>query len=143
MASIERKDWALIVIAEARCRHMSPVQLQKALFLLSMEAKEDVGDDFYDFKPYDYGPYDSDVSTDAELLVEEGLLTSKRHRWTEFAATLDGVEKANKLKMSLESKAAAYVTEVVAWVCSLSFTQLVSAIYKKYPAMKENSVFSD
>ena len=38
-------------------------------------------------------------------------------------------------------RAAAYLDQVVKWALSLSFTQLVRAIYEQYPEMREKSVF--
>jgi len=36
-----------------------------------------------------------------------------------------------------------YLDDVVEWTRSLSFTELVKAIYQDYPDMKANSVFRD
>jgi hypothetical protein len=41
----------------------------------------------------------------------------------------------------MDKKAIAYIRQASEFVRSLSFTQLVSAIYKAYPEMRENSVF--
>ena len=50
---LDRKDWALLAIANAgHGVSLSPVQLQKSLFLLGRELGSKVGANFYDFQPY-------------------------------------------------------------------------------------------
>jgi hypothetical protein len=46
------------------------------------------------------------------------------------------------VKKSADPTAARYLENVVDWVTSLNFSQLVRAIYAKYPRYKVNSVFS-
>jgi hypothetical protein len=47
-----------------------------------------------------------------------------------------------RLKAAADKTAVSYLVRVVDWVCSMSFPQLVRAIYAKYPAFKANSVFT-
>lgn len=140
-----RKDWTLLVIAAAG-GPVSPVQLQKILFLLS----ENLGPErlrverFYDFQPYDYGPFDGEIYSDAESLEAEGLVTIEvplNQRYREYCATPAGHELAQTYRLRLDAAVREYLTHVVTWVRSLSFNALVQAIYKKYPRMATNSVF--
>jgi uncharacterized protein YwgA len=140
------KDWTLMVIAAARGRAVEPVQLQKALFLLSRQLTPSQlrVRRFYDFAPYDYGPFSREVYDDAEQLEREGLIHVERPpqaRFNLYAATEAGLERAAQLNAQLSAPVRVHLRSVVDWATSLTFTELVSAIYTAYPDMKENSVF--
>ena len=142
------KDWTLLVLGAARGQSLQPVHLQKALFLLGNQLSLDQlrVDRFYQFAPYDYGPFCSAVYADADTLESEGLVhidqppyRSYRH----YSATDDGLAAASKLRKSLDPEVAAYLDRLVEWMSHLSFRQIVSAIYKAFPEMKANSVFQE
>lgn len=141
---MERKDWALLVIASARGEPVSPVQLQKALFLigqgLSDELRKTKG--FYNFEPYHYGPFCTDVYHDADELAMEGLVSIRRDAsYRVYLATPLGLNRADTLRAVLDSAARDYLDRVVAWVRQKSFMGLIRSIYEAYPAMKARSVF--
>jgi uncharacterized protein YwgA len=133
----------MLAIGCAKNRGLSPVQLQKVLFLLGKELPSEVGSDFYDFSPYNYGPFDRAVYTDASMLSLTGCVavTKSPGGYNEYSATPDGLQMVCKLKTELPPRAVAYVESVVDWAQSLSFSELVRAIYSKYPEYRENSVF--
>ena len=60
-----RQDWLLLVLAAADGKPLSPLQLQKSLFLVGYDLARLVGSDFYTFRPFDYGPFDAAVYRDA------------------------------------------------------------------------------
>jgi uncharacterized phage-associated protein len=144
---VQKRDWTLLVIGAAGGKKVSPVQLQKALFLVSktLKPKQRQTSTFYRFKAYDYGPFCSEVYSDAEALKEAGLvsITCQEFSFRHYAATDDGQKKAQELRGELDPEVAAYLDDLVLWVRSLSFVQLVQAIYKMYPAMKANSIFQE
>jgi len=144
---IDRKYWPLIAAFSSTNGTLAPVQLQKALFLIGQNL--DVGKltspHFYEFRPYDYGPFSAIVYCDADELEREGLLEIKRPpeaQYKLYSVTALGATKAKKLRPKLEPLELDYVDRIVPWTCSLSFNQLVSTIYDHYPEMKKNSVFS-
>ncbi|MBI4506702.1 MAG: hypothetical protein HY691_14300 [Chloroflexi bacterium] len=142
--SLERKDWALLAIAAAKGEPVSPVQLQKSLFLLGRELGNLVGEEFYEFEPYNYGPFAIAVYQDAEELAEEALITITRpphSRYNKYRATAAGLEEAARIRDQAPARAAAYLDKAVAWARRLSFSELVQAIYAKYPETRVNSVF--
>jgi hypothetical protein len=54
----ERKDWLLVALAEAHNTQLSPVQVQKVMFLFKMGAKAHFpADQCYEFIPYHFGPF--------------------------------------------------------------------------------------
>jgi uncharacterized phage-associated protein len=139
------RDWTLLVIAAAGGRSVSPVQLQKALFLLKQNLGTKLArEDFYEFEPYDYGPFNGTIYHDAEVLASEGLVSidipvSQRYR--EYSATAEGLARANTLRAAIDVQVREYLDRVVRWVRSLGFNALVQAIYDKYPWTAKNSVF--
>lgn len=141
---MRRRDWALLALGAASGEPLSPVQLQKSLFLLGESLPWAIGPEFYQFRPYHYGPFDRAVYCDAEDLAEEGLVRLQREParpWVEYAATTQGLRRAEALRTEAPAQAVAYLDAVVAWARRLSFQELVTSIYKLYPGQRVNSVF--
>jgi hypothetical protein len=108
-------------------------------------AKQFVGQGFYKFVPYNYGPFDANVYHDLDALAAQSLVTSAAwpgRGWRMYAVTPAGMAAAEKAKNGANSNGVAFLGKVVDWVSSLSFPQLVRAIYDKYPKFKANSVFT-
>lgn len=141
---LERKHWTLLAIASANGASVSPVQLQKALFVLGRELPDLVGEGYYDFQPYNYGPFDSTVYEDAEALAEDGLVSINRpYRWSEYAATPEGMHLAASLRERASPSAAQFLSDLVSWARQLTFQDLVRAIYARYPDTRAKSIFED
>lgn len=142
--NMERKDWTLLVVNAAGAWGLSPVQLQKSLFLIGKKLPSEVGNSFYKFEPYDYGPFDAAIYEDARTLGLEGLVTTSGvsgKSWVYYRITPKGKEAAVQLAAGLKPQVLDYINEVVAWVQRLSFVGLITAIYREYPEYKVNSVF--
>lgn len=58
-------------------------------------------------------------------------------------AAVEEEREAVRILRQLPPKAQTYIERVSTFVRGLSFTQLVSAIYKAYPEMRANSVFQE
>ncbi len=145
---MERKNWTLLVVAAGLGQPLQPVHLQKSLFLLAMTLtkQQGKGSDFYEFTAYDYGPFSAEVYSDAEDLSTDGLIAIEQppyRSYRVYRATDAGRRRATDLESALEPNVVAYLHQLVGWVMSLTFRQLVSAIYREYPAMKANSVFRE
>ena len=144
---LSRDNVALVVLALANGQPFTPVQIQKALFL----ASDKVGTAFlqdsrYNFQPYDYGPSDHRVYVDIENLVRRGLAQIDQQpgrRWRTYVATERGLIEGRRLANGLPREQREVLERIVNLVRSLSFNELVSAIYRAYPRMRERSVFRD
>jgi uncharacterized protein len=139
-----REDAVLAVLAAAKGKSLSPVQFQKALFLLDRNLPEGVLSEKFGFTPYDYGPFDASVYRIGESLADRGLASiqmAENARWKYYAATPEGIVDGNSRIANLPENVRKYMEEVVEWVTSLSFGSLVKSIYTAYPEMKENSIF--
>ena len=71
---MDRKDILLVVVASGNGTPLTPVQLQKSLFLISENLKGEIPDPFYDFGPYHYGPVRCRSLWRCRFLELEGLL---------------------------------------------------------------------
>jgi len=132
----------MLAIGSAKGRGLSPVQLQKVLFLLGKELPTVVGTDFYHFQPYNYGPFDKAVYQDAEGLSYAGYVSiASSGRITEYSATPEGSDYAEQIRARAPRLGTEYLTKIVEWAQSLTFSELVRAIYNKYPQYRVNSVF--
>ncbi len=142
---MNRKDLVLAILASAEGRPLSPVQLQKAAFLITTNADgivdEGVG---FNFTPYDYGPFDRAVYDEASALSMAGLCAiqpSSQGRWNVYSATEQGTESGLATLERLPDRFRDYVVNVTSWVRQQSFSSLVKSIYDQYPEMRANSIF--
>ena len=142
-SAIQRKDILLNIIVAAQGNPISPVQLQKIAFLVGQQFKNELPpEDFYEFVPYDYGPFCKEIYTDAINLEKEGYVQiepSPLHTRRQYRATY-GSRDANLSHIQPELQQ--YIEQAVEWAMSLTFRQLVSSIYKNYPEYGVNSIFS-
>ncbi len=120
----------------------SPIQVQKALFLMDREAAELVDGPHFEFVPYDYGPFDRSVYEVLDDLSRGGLVEKRNSgRYREYALTREGYESGLAKLDGLPDKVGSFLRRLVEWVRELTFQQLVTAIYRRYPDMKANSIF--
>jgi len=144
---LSRDEIALVMLSLAEGQGFTPVQIQKALFLASDKVSDAFSPDSrYDFQPYDYGPFDRQVYSDLEMLDALGVATISQQpgsRWRTYAATPQGIEEGHDLAERLTAHQREILKRIVKLVRSLSFNELVSAIYKAYPPMRARSVFLD
>ncbi len=140
---MNRNELILASLAPSGGRFHTPVQIQKLLFLIDRSAGDKVGGPHFDFQPYDYGPFDKDVYSVVEALTQEGLIQAADtgRSWKKFALTAKGQSAGDAALAALDEQTRVYLQKLSACVLSLSFTQLVSAIYKAFPDMRVNSVF--
>lgn len=120
-----------------------PVQVQKLFFLIDREIPHLVDGPHFRFRPYDYGPFDSAVYTELENLSKLGLVQIVAGYYRSYALTHEGAVRGASALSNASGPARDFIGRADQWVRSLTFSQLVSAIYKKYPEMKSASVFRD
>jgi hypothetical protein len=142
---VTRRDAILAILASANGQALTPVQLQKAAFLLDRNIPGLVseGDGFH-FAPYDYGPFDRHVYDEAMALALGGLGSvnpSPWGRWNVYAATEQGIQAGQNVLGALPQHLREYIVSVTAWVRAQSFNSLVKSIYEQYPEMRANSIF--
>jgi hypothetical protein len=143
--SMNRRDLVLAILAAADGRTFTPVQIQKAVFVVCDQYPEliDDGPKFH-FEPYDYGPFDPDVYNELAGLARTGdaiIAPSGQGNWNTYAASDAGITRGENLWDQLDKDASGYIQKISDWVRSLSFKRLVKSIYEAYPHMRANSIF--
>ena len=141
---MERHDFVLACMSPAENEIFRPVQVQKLFFLIDRNLHEILGGQYFNFEPYNYGPFDKTVYEALEALAAEEMIEIVQdHTWKSYKLTNAGLERGRVVFEELPEKAKAYITQISNFVLSLSFTQLVRAIYNAYPEMRANSVFQE
>lgn len=141
MGEFTRSEEALVALASMPAGRATPVQAVKMLFLMEKKASEALGGAKYHFVPYDYGPFDQSVYTELDGLRNAGLIEVIEGRPRLYHLTESGRQTASAAVGRLDPHVAEYFSKLGRWIASLSFSQLVSAIYREYPEMRANSIF--
>jgi len=137
-----QREIVLAGLSPAGCAHYTPVQVQKLFFLIDREVSSEISGPQFQFEPYNYGPFDPAVCHVLDSLTEEGLVEKgQQYKWQTYGLTPAGRQEGEQILKSLSPAAQNFMARASAFVRKLSFTELVSAIYKAYPEMRANSVF--
>jgi uncharacterized protein YwgA len=138
----KREDIVLAALASGRFDQFSPVQVQKMFFLIDRNVGEQLGGPYFNFVPYDYGPFDAEVYEEIKKLSDDDFITINGYgSLRRYTLTEQGHEKGKSILERFPEVVQKYMSEVSKFVQKHSFTTLVAAIYKDYPEMKVNSVF--
>ena len=142
---MDRNSVILAALAPSRGKFLTPVQIQKLLFLIDRNVPEKIQGPHFDFQPYHYGTFDKSIYSLLDELAEKKLIQiiETGCSWKKYGLTPEGQSIAESYLNSLDEKTRAYIQRLSNFVLALSFEQLVSAIYKAYPEMKQNSVFKE
>jgi len=141
---MKKKDWILTVLNCSEDKTLSPVQLQKSLFLLKYMNPDAFSNNFYNFIPYHYGPFCLNIYEDADLLKFNEMINinvNTIERWNIYSITDKGIKHVDDLKKQIKPELYNYALKIVKWVKNKTFSQLINEIYKQFPEFKVNSVF--
>ena len=132
-----------MAMAPAGRRQFTLVQMQNLMFLIDRELTGDIpGAPFFEFQPNDYGPFDRGVYDELADLERDGMAEILRDSdLRTYRLTSSGLQRGGELLTQQNSWVAEGITQYSEWVRRLTFAELVTAIYKKYPEMKANTVF--
>lgn len=120
------------------------IRMQKAIFLLVQRGSPDWAK-LYDYQPYNWGPYSSQLASDIGKLQYEGLLEVEEapgSRYGRYRTTSTGDAQARKVWADLSGPEQAFIKSVRAYVTQKSFTQLLREVYAAYPEFATQSRFS-
>jgi len=141
---LQRQYWPSLVLSCSPDHKLTPIQMQKALFLIGKNLPKFVGRRFYEFEPHNYGPFSVDIYRDLEELCDEGLVGVRAvpaREWNEYEATLPGLRIASEALDRFPVAARSYIERVVTWTRRTSLAQLLGTIYRTYPEYAVRSVF--
>ena len=142
---LTRQDWLLLALSKSPGA-MTPVQIQKAMFLFGQEAGDRVGTDFYSFQPYDYGPFDAAIYADLRRMASLGHVRGEWNpdwSWKTWTITASGRNAMRAREGDANPRLAEYLGRVVTWVRSKPFPELLRSVYAAYPQFAVNSVFRE
>ena len=141
---LTRQDWLLIALSKSPGGAMSPVQVQKTLFLFGQEAGGSIGAEFYSFEPYDYGPFDAAICHDLRRMMVDGHVRdiwNPGRSWKSYTITRSGRNAVLDLERDADPRFTEFLGRIVRWVGGRSFSDLLRSIYAAYPEFAVNSVF--
>jgi DNA-binding PadR family transcriptional regulator len=142
---MEKKEFILAVLCTKSDHKYSPVQVQKLFFLIDRLLAPKLNQVFFNFQPYHYGPFDSTLYKELEDLFFNDFLKIYRTSYNGYriySLTDKGIHKGNECLKELKKDIQSDIADLNNFVTSLSFTELLSVIYKEYPDMKVNSIFN-
>lgn len=130
-------------MAQGHGASYTPVQLQKLFFLIDKNIGKELGGPFFNFQPYHYGPFDSEVYSSAARLSMFDLvdINQEINSVRTYRLTVKGQEKGEEILSALEPDYREYIARIEDFVRRLGFKELIEAIYRAYPEMKVNSIF--
>lgn len=125
---------------------IDPIRIMKGQFLITMESPAEwiSAEDRYDFSPYNWGPYSSDVYRDMEVLEAGGMVSSEPvsgHAWRRYRVTDQGKQFASEAESSFPAAMIGYFAAIGEFVGTKDFSELLRAIYAKYPKYATASLF--
>ena len=145
MATTNKRDWVLLALALANGSPLSPVQIQKTIFLFGkLLSKEALPESFYEFSADNYGPFCGEIYDDVRQLAAEGLVSIGKPSYGNYflyAATQEGIKQGMAFAKTLPSSVVDHARRIVVWVQAQTFRSLVAAIYQAYPEYRANSIF--
>ena len=122
----------------------SPIQIQKLLFIIDREIPEHVNGPHFNFKPFDYGPFDKKVYMVLEKLEERShVVIDRSGRYPVYALTGQGMEAGVDTLMTLPHPVLEFMVQVSSWVRNVSFRTLLREIHLRYPDMAVNGVLQE
>lgn len=144
--SMNRSDLPLLLASDrfAGDHELEPLdrlRMQKGIFLLAQKGSAEWRD-LFSFRPYDWGPYSSELATEVRLLTQSGHLSndaSYQFRYGSYRTTVKGEQRLEEVKLS--DKQARFIGAVRAFVTSRPFKQLLTDIYAVFPSYATASKF--
>lgn len=116
------------------------VRLQKAVFLVTQGAADWA--DAYQYRPYNWGPFSSDLTHDTDALVAAGRLrVAPGSRYGRYVTTDAGEAEAEQLWKSLGPAQRRFLADVRRFVTGRSFDRLLRDVYAAYPDFATKSLF--
>lgn len=146
---MERQDLTLLLAsglaaAPEERYPLDRIRLQKAVFLLTQRGSPSWGN-LYFYRPYNWGPYSSQLTADVDWLVASKLLEIEQIPWVRhgrYRTTALGEAKAIAVWAVLDAREQSFIRTVRAYVTSRSFTELLREVYAAYPQYATASQFT-
>ncbi len=132
---LTRQKTVLSLLTQAG-RPMSPTVFVKLVFLLRQETGLERDPSFYDFVPYNFGPFSFTLYWDLGSLRQNGYVTTEEECIALCGRTLDLAEKEAK---ELPASTQAAVAEILGRYGRMNQKALIRDVYSRYPWFALNS----
>jgi len=134
----------LAVLSASKGAQYTPVKIQKLFFLLDRNLGEQIGGPHFNFAPYHYGPFDKEVYQELNKLQLDKLvnLNFGYNNLKQYSLSAEGQKLGETIFSEFSDEHKDYIKKMNSYVLTLSFEQLIKAIYSEYPDTKVNSIFS-
>ena len=141
-----RQQTLLVFLNHKGSQELDPIRIMKGLFLFAQQAPTDwvPRDARYEFEPYDYGPCSFQIYADLDQLRQSGYVTASQvpgRSWKYYSLTAEGRKIAQRVIKGMNTHAVTYLQTLRDFVTKISFRQLLTAVYRRYPEYAVNSVF--
>jgi len=143
---MNRSDWILMLLAKDALGvngpdAMDPVRIQKGMFMLS-----EIGParGLYSFRPYNWGPFSSDIYRDLDSLVGAGLVRATQapgRTWSLYSLTEQGATAAKSAAAAADEDDVKWLGQLRRFLTERSFAQLLKDVYAAFPGMATASHF--
>ena len=125
---------------------VDPIRVMKGLFLIAQRMPEELLPlgARYEFVPYSYGPCSFEIYRDLELLTGSGLINAEDvlgTSWKVYSSTRRGDVAVVEILAGFPQEMGVYIRRIREFVTSVSFRDLLHAVYEAYPDFAARSVF--
>ncbi|UEM20080.1 SocA family protein [Skermanella mucosa] len=144
MTTLTREELVLATLASQPAAWYQPIHVQKLFFLIDQNCADMIGGRKFDFRPYNFGPFDRTVYDTLDGLSLQGCVITRGQigvDYREYHLTEDGAARGRMAQGRLPGPVRDYIDRLVPWALSSSFDQIVEAVYEKYPDMRANSIY--
>lgn len=140
-----KQDWLLLIIDAMGENPASPMEIQKALFLLgkNLNDQDRQCDNFYEFRAGDLGPEYIEIYEHTRVLESEKMIFIHftLNGYSEFEIRVKGHKKASQLQLLLSEKTNKYIEDVIKWLRSTPYSLVIASILNNFPEMGAKAIF--
>jgi uncharacterized protein YwgA len=137
-----KSDWILLILKK---KSLDRIHIMKSLFLIWNRSKRKI-ENYFQFKPYLYGPYSLEVYSELRNLKEQGFIIQPPHYiqdWANYHLTKKGHNKAKDTERKFQQNTVGLVESIVKEVSNLDFYSLLQKVYKEAPDFASNSILKN
>jgi len=111
--------------------------------LIDQRVGDKINGPHFNHVPYHYGPFDPLIYNILENLnVKDEVDIKNDGNYKTYRLTVIGQRRGESLFNNFNPELKNYLTGLIDFVLSLSFRELIMTIYREFPDMRVNSVFS-
>ncbi len=137
---LQKRDWILLSL---RRTPLDRIHTMKTLFLIWHRSGRKIAN-FFEFKPYLYGPCSFEVYSELEKLNAEGFIVQPPHlmpQWVNYHLTMRGKKESEEVAKRVPPDIHKLIEEVATEVSQLGFYGLLRKVYSEAPDFAVNSMF--